>query len=58
MRALSSFAATVAKVEYFIRQGEVLPASHPAVKGREALFEPAPSVEATTAAPGKKRRRE
>jgi hypothetical protein len=57
LRALASFAATVGKVEYFVRQGEVLPAGHPAVKGREGLFEPANPVEQATAAPGEKRPR-
>jgi len=36
--ALTSFACTVNGAEVIIRQGEVVPASHPAVKGREELF--------------------
>jgi hypothetical protein len=36
--ATQAFAATVRKVEYFVREGEVLPASHPAVKARPAFF--------------------
>jgi hypothetical protein len=44
LRAVSSFVATVGKQEHFVRQGEVLPANHPAVKGREPLFEPAQPV--------------
>jgi len=57
LRALASFAATVGKVEYFIRQGEVLPAGHPTVKGRRELFAPATPVTPATPAPGEKRRR-
>lgn len=57
LRALASFAATVGKVEYFVRQGELLRADHPAVKGRAELFEPATPVEQATAAPGEKRKR-
>lgn len=57
VRALASFAATVGKVEYCISQGDVPLAGHPAVKGREELFEPASPVEMATAAPGEKRPR-
>ena len=37
--ALTSFACEVKGVEYIVRNGQVVPASHPAVKGREELFE-------------------
>jgi hypothetical protein len=38
--ALTSFACEDAKgVEHIIRNGQVVPANHPAVKGREELFE-------------------
>jgi hypothetical protein len=36
--ALTSFACEAKGVEYQIRQGDSVPASHPAVKGREELF--------------------
>ena len=36
--ATTSFACTVKGVEYVIRQGDPVPAGHPAVKGREELF--------------------
>jgi hypothetical protein len=39
LQAVTSFAGTDAKgVEHLIRQGDVVPANHPAVKGREELF--------------------
>ena len=42
LQAVTSFACTDAKgVEHVVRQGDVVPAGHPAVKGREELFEPA-----------------
>jgi hypothetical protein len=37
--ALTSFACEVKGVEHIIRNGQVVPANHPAVKGRESLFE-------------------
>jgi len=37
--ALTSFACEVKGVEYIVRNGQVVPANHPAVKGREELFE-------------------
>lgn len=37
--ALTSFACEVKGVEHIIRHGQVVPANHPAVKGREELFE-------------------
>ena len=37
--ALTSFACEVKGVEHIIRNGQVVPANHPAVKGREQLFE-------------------
>jgi hypothetical protein len=37
--ALTSFACEVKGVEYVIRQGDPVAADHPAVKGREELFE-------------------
>jgi hypothetical protein len=39
--AVTSFACEVKGVEHFIRRGDKVPSSHPAVKGREELFEPA-----------------
>jgi hypothetical protein len=57
LRAVSTFAATVGTTEYLIRQGEVLRADHPVVKGREALFEKTMPVETATASPGEKRNR-
>ena len=37
--ALTSFACEVTGVDYIIRHGQVVPGNHPAVKGREELFE-------------------
>ena len=37
--ALTSFACTVKNVEHIVRNGQVVAANHPAVKGREELFE-------------------
>jgi hypothetical protein len=37
--AVTSFVCEVKGVEHIIRQGDVVPVSHPAVKGREELFE-------------------
>jgi hypothetical protein len=37
--ALTSFTCEIKGVEYIIRNGQVVPANHPAVKGREELFE-------------------
>jgi hypothetical protein len=39
--ALTSFACEVEGVEHVINQGQVVASNHPAVKGREELFEPA-----------------
>jgi hypothetical protein len=39
VRAISSFACEVDGKERLIRQGEVLPANSPVVKGRKELFE-------------------
>jgi hypothetical protein len=41
--ALTSFACEVKGVEHQIRQGDKVPANHPAVKGREELFATAES---------------
>jgi hypothetical protein len=38
--ATATFATTVGKVEHFVREGEVLAASHPAVKARPEFFDP------------------
>jgi hypothetical protein len=38
LTALTSFACEVKGVEYQFRQGDVVPSTHPAVKGREELF--------------------
>jgi hypothetical protein len=40
VRAISTFATTVNGEEHFVHEGEVLPATHPTVKGREELFVP------------------
>jgi hypothetical protein len=37
--ALTSFACEVKGVDYLIGHGQVVPANHPVVKGREELFE-------------------
>jgi hypothetical protein len=37
--AVTSFACEANGVEHVIRQGDTVPANHPAVKGREELFE-------------------
>ena len=37
--ALTSFACEVKGVEHIVRRDEVVAANHPAVKGREELFE-------------------
>jgi hypothetical protein len=37
--ALTSFACEVKGVEHIVSNGQVVPANHPAVKGREELFE-------------------
>jgi hypothetical protein len=39
LRALRSFTAHVGRKEHFVKEGELLPADHPVVKGREELFE-------------------
>jgi len=57
LRALATFACEIDGEEHLVHAGQVLPANHPAVKGREELFGPEPPVEDTTAAPGEKRRR-
>lgn len=44
--AVTSFVCEVKAVEHIIRQGDIVPASHPAVKGREQLFEPAKAAAA------------
>lgn len=36
--ASTSFACEVKGREYQVREGEVVPSTHPAVKGREELF--------------------
>lgn len=57
VRALASFAAEIDGEELLISQGEVFPADHPVVRGREELFAPEAPVEQPTKAPGKKRKR-
>ncbi len=57
LMALATFAAEVDGVMYAVHAGDVVPPSHPAVKGREQLFEPVSPVETATAAPGERRRR-
>jgi len=39
LTARTSFVCEVKGVEHIVRQGDVVPAGHPAVKGREELFE-------------------
>jgi len=39
--ARTSFACEVKGVDHVINQGQVVASNHPAVKGREELFEPA-----------------
>ncbi len=39
--ARTSFACEVKGVDYVINQGQAVANNHPAVKGREQLFEPA-----------------
>lgn len=57
VRALTSFALPG---RFIVREGDVFPAGHQAVQGREHLFESATkaaerAVETATAAPGEKR---
>jgi hypothetical protein len=40
LRATQTFACTVGKVEYLIREGDELPAGHPVTKARREFFEP------------------
>jgi hypothetical protein len=54
VRANRSFAAVAGDVEYFIREGELLPASHPVAKAHPELFGK-PELERATAAPGEVR---
>jgi hypothetical protein len=44
VQAKESFATTVAKHDYFITVGQVLPADHPVAKAQKQLFEPAEPV--------------
>jgi hypothetical protein len=47
LQAVTSFACTTKDgVEHVIRSGDTVPANHPAVKGREELFEPAKATAA------------
>ena len=55
--ATTSFAYPLDGKEHFVHRGEVLPASHPAVKGRRELFAPELPLEQATAAPGERRNR-
>ncbi len=52
--AVTSFACTVDDVEYFIREGDELPATHPVVKAHSELFKGAPA----TTSPGSTRKRQ
>ncbi len=45
--ALVTFSCDVKGGEVIIRVGDVVPANHPAVKGREQLFEPYDPAKAT-----------
>jgi hypothetical protein len=65
LAALTTFSVTTKEGEtVIVRKGEVLPANHIAVKGREELFAPfdpakpaaeSPVVEAATSGPGEQR---
>jgi hypothetical protein len=56
VRANRSFAAVACDVEYFIREGEFVPASHPVANAHPELFgTPERQVEQATAAPGEVR---
>jgi hypothetical protein len=48
VQAISSFACDVDGKERLIRQGEVLPADSPIVKGRKELFEEQPATAASS----------
>jgi hypothetical protein len=45
-RAVSTFQTTIKGEEHFVHEGEVLPATHPAVKAAPELFEPAAATSA------------
>jgi hypothetical protein len=58
VRANRSFAAVAGDAEYFVREGELFPATHRLVKDHPELFSgPEAVVEQATAAPGEKRNR-
>jgi len=61
-RANQGFATTFDDEPLFVQKGELVHKSHPLLKGREELFEPADEltrfdVEQATSAPGEKRGR-
>jgi hypothetical protein len=56
VRADRSFAAVHGKVEYFIREGELVPTTHPVAKAHPELFGPPLPLEASGAGRGEKRR--
>ena len=66
LRARDSFVAAAPRAgepEFLVRVGDVFPADHPVIRGREAFFEPAEaaadratrSIERATAEPGDRR---
>jgi hypothetical protein len=55
VRAKASFQCSAGGKEYFVRVGEVFPASSPVAKAAPELFEPEHPVEQATAAPGERR---
>jgi hypothetical protein len=57
VRANRSFAAVAGDVEYFVREGELVPTKHRLVREHPELFEAEVPLEQATAAPGEKRAR-
>lgn len=56
--AREPFSLTLDGRDIIVHDGDVYPANHPVVKGREHLFKPRDAgIEQATAAPGEKRRR-
>ncbi len=57
VRANRSFAAVAGDAEYFVREGELFPATHRLVRDHPELFARPEAVVTATAAPGEKRQR-
>ena len=55
MRARVSLAATVGKVDVFVREGDLYKATDPIVKANPEMFVAETPIETATAAPGEKR---